>query len=73
MHEQYHVKCKCGDVAKYVILPGDPGHVPIIASYLVSAQKVAENREYVTYTGTWKGIRIGITSTGIGCPAASAR
>ena len=71
MSLQYHIRCKPGDVAKYVILPGDPGRVPLIASYLDSARKVAENREYVTYTGTWKGIGISVTSTGIGCPAAT--
>jgi len=68
---QYHIRCRPGDVAKYVILPGDPGRVPLIASYLDSARKIAENREYVTYTGTWKGIGISVTSTGIGCPAAT--
>ena len=71
MSLQYHIRCKPGDVAKYVILPGDPGRVPLIASYLDSARKIAENREYVTYTGTWKGIGISVTSTGIGCPAAT--
>ncbi|MEZ0344958.1 MAG: nucleoside phosphorylase [Infirmifilum sp.] len=68
---QYHVRLRSGDVGKYVILPGDPGRVPIIAGFLEDAEKVAENREYVTYTGYWRGIRVSVTSTGIGCPAAT--
>lgn len=68
---QYHIRCRRGDVGKYVILPGDPGRVPLIASFLENPVKVAENREYVTYTGYWKGIKVSVTSTGIGCPAAT--
>lgn len=68
---QYHIRCKRGDVGKYVFLPGDPGRVPIIARYFDEAWKVAENREYVTYTGYVDGIKVSVTSTGIGCPSAT--
>ncbi|MGB9709456.1 MAG: nucleoside phosphorylase [Infirmifilum sp.] len=68
---QYHIRCRKGDVGKYVILPGDPGRVPLIARHLENAVKIAQNREYVTYTGYWKGIRVSVTSTGIGSPAAT--
>ena len=52
---QYHIKMRSGDVGRYVLLPGDPGRVPLIASYLDNAQLVAENREHRTYTGSIEG------------------
>jgi len=71
MLAQYHVKLKPGDVAPYVLLPGDPGRVSFTASFWDKAEKIAENREYVTYTGTYKGVPISCTSTGIGCPSTA--
>ena len=58
MSLQYHIKCKEGDVAPYVLLPGDPGRVPIVAAGWDEAHKVAQNREYTTYTGLYKGVPI---------------
>ncbi|MDQ7821974.1 MAG: uridine phosphorylase [Candidatus Eremiobacteraeota bacterium] len=69
--KEYHIALGKGDVGKYVILPGDPGRVPLIAGYLENSKKVAENREYTTYTGTLDGIKVAVTSTGIGCPSAA--
>ena len=69
--KQYHIALGKGDVGRYVILPGDPGRVPIIASYFDKAEKIAENREYTTYTGEVDGIKVSVTSTGIGCPSAA--
>jgi uridine phosphorylase len=71
MSLQYHINCKEGDVAPYVLLPGDPGRVPIVAADWDEAHKVAENREYTTYTGMYKGVPISCTSTGIGCPSTA--
>lgn len=71
MTTQYHLKIQEGDVAPYVLLPGDPGRVSVIAATWDAAHKVAESREYVTYTGTYKGAPISCTSTGIGAPSTS--
>ena len=71
MNPQYHVKLAPGDVAPYVLLPGDPGRVPIVASYWDKAREVARNREYVTYTGTYRGAPISCTSTGIGAASTA--
>ena len=68
---QYHLRIKKGDVGRYVILPGDPKRVPLIAKYLDNAEFVADNREYVTYTGYLSGEKVSVTSTGIGGPSAS--
>jgi len=68
---QYHIKCRKGDVARYVLLPGDPARVKVIASLWDESHKVAENRQYVTYTGKVTGVDISTTSTGIGSPSAA--
>ena len=68
---QYHIRCKPGDVAPYVLLPGDPGRVPRISSYWDEKVEIARHREYVTHTGKYKGVPISATSTGIGGPAAA--
>lgn len=71
MAKQYHLQIDLGDVAPYVLLPGDPGRVETIASFWDEARHVATNREYVTYTGTYKGAPISCTSTGIGAPSTA--
>lgn len=68
---QYHIGLKRGDIGRYVILPGDPGRVPVIAEHFDRPRLVAQNREYTTYAGTVDGIPIAVTSTGIGCPSAA--
>lgn len=69
--KSYHIACKKGDVGKYVILPGDPGRCEKIAKYFDDPVLVAANREYVTYTGYLDGVKVSVTSTGIGGPSAS--
>jgi uridine phosphorylase len=54
-----------------VLLPGDPGRVPLIAAALDDARLIASNREYTTYTGTLSGVKVSVTSTGIGCPSTA--
>ena len=48
---QYHLHIKKGDVGKYVILPGDPKRCAKIAKYFDDPKLIADNREYITYTG----------------------
>ena len=67
----YHIGCRPGDVGRYVLLPGDPARVPMIAAYLDDAQEVAYNREYRTFTGTLLGETVSVTSTGMGCPSTA--
>jgi uridine phosphorylase len=68
---QPHIMCGIGDVAKYVLISGDPGRVKIIASFLDESRKVADYRGFVTYTGTKDGVDISASSSGIGCPSAA--
>lgn len=68
---QYHLHIKKGDVGRYVIMPGDPKRVPLIAKYLDAAKEIADSREFVTYTGYLDGEMVSVTSTGIGGPSAT--
>lgn len=69
--EQYHLKVKPGDVGEYVIIPGDPKRCEKIAKYFDDAKFIADNREYITYTGTLDGEKVSVCSTGIGGPSAA--
>lgn len=68
---QYHIGLRKGDVGKYVILPGDPKRCEKIAKHFDNAKLIADSREYVTYTGYLDGVKVSVTSTGIGGPSAS--
>lgn len=69
--KQYHIQVGEGDVGRYVILPGDPKRCEKIARYFDDPRLMADNREYITYTGTLDGVKVSVTSTGIGGPSAS--
>ena len=69
--KQYHIQVGKGEVGRYVILPGDPKRCKKIAQYFDDPVFVADNREYVTYTGTLDGVKVSVTSTGIGGPSAA--
>lgn len=67
----FHIQVGKGEVGRYVILPGDPKRCAKIAKYFDDAKLVADSREYVTYTGYLDGVKVSVTSTGIGGPSAS--
>lgn len=68
---QYHVRIKPGDIGRYVLLPGDPFRTDLIASYFEDAKLVAHNREHKTWTGYLNGVKVSVTSTGMGCPSTA--
>lgn len=68
---QYHIQVAEGEVGRYVLLPGDPKRCAKIARYFDDPVLVADSREYVTYTGTVDGVKVSVTSTGIGGPSAA--
>ena len=68
---QYHIQVANGEVGRYVILPGDPKRCKKIAQYFEDSVMIADNREYITYTGTLDGVKVSVTSTGIGGPSAA--
>lgn len=63
----FHLHVKPEQLASKVILVGDPGRVALVASHFESRECEIENREFKTITGTYKGKRITVLSTGIGC------
>ena len=67
----YHIQVAPGEVGRYVITPGDPKRCEKIAQYLENPVRVADNREFVTYTGLLGGEKVSVTSTGIGGPSAA--
>lgn len=62
----FHLHVKPEQLADKVILVGDPGRVANVASHFESIECDISNREFNTITGTYKGKRITVVSTGIG-------
>lgn len=63
----FHLHLRPEQLAGKVILVGDPGRVALVASHFDSRECEVESREFKTITGSYKGKRITVTSTGIGC------
>lgn len=63
----YHLRLEHGEVSPYVIMPGDQATTENISKVWEDVKEVAYNREYRTVTGTYKGLDMAMTSTGIGC------
>ena len=66
-----HLPLKIGEIARYVIVPGDPNRVPIIAQSLENPVHQGQKREFNAYKGTYKDIEVSVVSTGIGCPSTA--
>lgn len=60
---QPHIQCE--KASKMVLLPGDPDRVNRVAQFLEDPKLVANNREFRTMTGMYKGMEVTVTSTGI--------
>ncbi len=63
----FHLHVKPEQLADRIILVGDPGRVPLVASYFDTIECDVQSREFHTITGMYKGKRISAVSTGIGC------
>ena len=63
----FHLHLKPENLADKVILVGDPGRVVTVASHFDSVECEVASREFRTITGVYKGKRISVQSTGIGC------
>ena len=63
----FHLHLRLEQLADKVILVGDPGRVALVASHFETKECEVSNREFNTITGTYKGKRITVQSTGIGC------
>lgn len=63
----FHLHLTPQQLADKVILVGDPGRVSLVASHFDTTEHEVQSREFHTLTGTYKGKRITVLSTGIGC------
>ncbi len=63
----FHLHLKPNQLAENVVLVGDPKRVDLVASFFDKVECKAENREFRAVTGCYKGKRITVLSTGIGC------
>lgn len=63
----FHLHIKPEQLAEKVILVGDPGRVTMVASHFDTKECEVSSREFHTITGTYKGKRLTVLSTGIGC------
>lgn len=63
---QYHIGLGPGDLADYILLPGDPDRTDRIATRFDSIELRHRHREFASVTGTYRGQRVSVVSTGIG-------
>jgi uridine phosphorylase len=63
---QYHIDLGPGELAEYILLPGDPDRTARIATRFDSIELERQHREFVTVTGRYRGRRVSVVSTGIG-------
>ena len=62
----FHLHLLPEQLADIVILVGDPGRVAIVSSFFDFVECEVESREFKTITGSYKGKRMTVLSTGIG-------
>lgn len=62
----YHLSLHNQDIADIIFLVGDPGRVGQVSRYFDRIEVIKEHREFVTHTGTMRGNRMSVISTGIG-------
>ena len=63
---QYHIDLGPGELAEYILLPGDPDRTPRIAERFDSVEVERRHREFSSVTGLYRGVRMSAVSTGIG-------
>jgi len=71
MQSTLYLRANRPHVAPYVVFSGDPWRVEVLAQLLDEPKKLAFNREFNTYTGTYQGMPVTVSSTGIGAPSAA--
>jgi len=63
---QYHIGLGPGELAEYILLPGDPDRPARIAERFDTIEREHRHREFASVTGTYRGLRVSVVSTGIG-------
>ena len=68
---EFHIRCEPKDIARYALVPGDHARAKKIADRLNDARLVSSSRGYMVYTGSSDGIRMTVSSTGMGGPTVA--
>lgn len=71
MNKTLYMKVSEKDISKYVVFSGDPFRIDKFTQFLDRPKKIAFEREFNTVTGFYKGVKVTVTSTGIGSPSAA--
>ncbi len=67
---ELHLHAEPGDVAPFVLLPGDPNRAKLIAeTFLDAPQRYTDYRGLWGYTGHYQSLRVSVQTTGMGCPS----
>src|SRR3954453_16299594 len=63
---QYHIGLGAGELADYILPPGDQDRGDKVASYFDTVERRHRHREFASATGEYRGLRVSVVSTGIG-------
>jgi uridine phosphorylase len=63
---QYHIGLAPGEVARHIMLVGDPARATRVAGLFERVELERRSREYVSYTGVHEGLRVTVMGTGMG-------
>ncbi len=65
-----HISAQKGEIAKIVLMPGDPLRAKHIAdNMLENVKQVSSTRNAFYFTGTYKGVPVTVGASGMGCPS----
>lgn len=65
-----HITAQKGEIAKIVLMPGDPLRAKHIADNMLDDVKlVSQTRNAFYFTGTYKGVPVTVGASGMGCPS----
>jgi len=67
---QLHIQANTGEVAPFVLLPGDPNRATFIAeTFFDNPVRYNDYRQLLGYTGSYRGLPVSVQATGMGCPS----
>jgi uridine phosphorylase len=68
---QFHIHCEAEEIARYAFVPGSHERARLMAAHLQDARLVSDSRGYLVYTGSYSGVRMTVSSTGMGGPTTA--
>lgn len=68
---EFHIRCEPEQIARYVFTPGSHSRAKKIADHLDDVELVSDSRGYMVYTGFTGGVRVTVSSTGMGGPSTA--